>query len=64
MLTYTDASLSLSQACENGNFPEGGNEGQRVATPTSFSIFNFYDIKSLWFKFDHDIFAGFKMPRL
>jgi hypothetical protein len=36
----------------------------RVATPTSISIFDSYDIKSLWFKFGHDIFTGFKMPRL
>ena len=31
----------------NGNFPEGGNKGGRVATPTSFSIFDSYGIKSL-----------------
>ena len=42
----------------------GMREGERVATPTSFSIFDFYDMKSLWFKFGHDIFAGFKMARL
>jgi hypothetical protein len=29
------------------NFPEGRNEGGRVTTPTSFSIFDFYDMKSL-----------------
>ena len=28
-------------------FPEGGNEGGRVATPTNFLMFDFYDIKSL-----------------
>ena len=37
-------------------FTEGGNEGGRVATPTSFSIFDSCGIKSLWFKFGHDIF--------
>ena len=43
---------------------EGGNEGGREATPTSISVFDSYDMKTLWFKFDHDIFSGFKMPRL
>ena len=32
---------------KNDNFLEGGNEEGRVATPTSFSIFNFHDIESL-----------------
>ena len=27
--------------------PEGRNEGGRVATPTSFSMLDFYDMKSL-----------------
>ena len=35
----------------------------RVATPTGISIIDYYDMKSLWFKFSHDIFAGFKMAR-
>ena len=39
-------------------------EGGKVATPTGFSIFDSCDMKSLWFKFGHDIFAGFKMARL
>ena len=43
--------------------PVGGNEGERVATPTSISIIHSYDMKALWFKFGHDIFTGFKMPR-
>jgi hypothetical protein len=38
-------------------FLEGGNERGRIATPTSFSIFDPYEIKSLRFKFGHDIFA-------
>ena len=45
-------------------FPEGGNEEGRFATPTSFSIFDSYDMKSLGFKFGRDIFTGFKRPRL
>ena len=39
--------------------PEGRIEGGRVATPTSFLIFDSYDMKSLPGKFD--IFTGFKM---
>ena len=37
---------------------------RRQATPTSFSIFDSYDMKSLWFKFGHDIFTGFKIASL
>ena len=44
----------------NAYVSEGRNEGVRVATPTNFSIFDFYDMKSLWFKFGYDIFGGFK----
>ena len=47
---------------QNAYVPEGGNEGGRVATPTSISIFDSYDMKSLWFRFGYDIFNGFKMP--
>ena len=32
---------------ENAYVPEGRNEGGRVATPTNFSIFDSYDMKSL-----------------
>ena len=46
---------------QNAYIAEGGNEGGRVATPTSISIFDSYDMKSLWIKFGHDIFTGFKM---
>ena len=31
----------------NAYVPEGGNEGGREATPTSFSMFDFYGIKAL-----------------
>ena len=48
----------------NAYVPEGGNEKGRVATPISISIFDSYHMKSLWFKFGHDIFTGFKIPRL
>ena len=40
---------------------EGRNEEGRVATATSFLIFNSYDMKSLWGKFVFDIFTGFKI---
>ena len=31
----------------NAYVPEGGNEGERKATPTSISIFDSYDMKTL-----------------
>ena len=67
LATYTHARLSLPQACfytYYGNFPEGRNKEGRVATPTSFSIFDAFDMKTLWFEFGHDIPTGFKMPAL
>ena len=42
----------------------GGNEEGGRATPTSISIFDSYDMKTLWFEFGHDIFTGVKMPTL
>ena len=48
----------------NAYIPEGGNEGGKEATPTSFSIFDFYGTKALLFEFGNDIFTDFKMPRL
>ena len=63
---YTHARLSLPQACFTPKIAifrrrEWGRDG---CHSTSFSIFDFYDMKGLWFKFGHDIFAGFKMPGL
>jgi hypothetical protein len=49
---------------QNANVPEGGNEGGRVATSTSISIFDSYDMKRWWFEFGHDIVNDFKMSRL
>ena len=43
--------------------PEGRNERGRVATLTSFSRFDSYDMKSWRFRFGHGIFTGFKMAR-
>ena len=45
----------------NAYYPEGGNERRRIATPTSISIFDSDDMKSLCFRFGLDIFTGFKM---
>ena len=42
--------------------PEGRNEEERVATPTSFSIFDSYGMKSLGFELHYDIFTGLKIP--
>jgi hypothetical protein len=43
-----------------------GREWERelCSTPTSNSIFDSYDMETLWFKFGHGIFNGFKMSRL
>ena len=41
-----------------------GWEWGRGATPTSISIFDSYDMKTLRFELGHDIFTGFKMPTL
>jgi hypothetical protein len=41
--------------------PEDENEKGRGATSTGLSIFNSFDIKTLKFKFGHDIFTGFKL---
>ena len=40
---------------QNAYVPEGGIEGGMEATPTSISIFDSYDMKTLWFEFGHDI---------
>ena len=44
-VTKVHAVLPVSTV--NAFVPEGGNEGEREATPTSISIFDFYDIKTL-----------------
>ena len=44
----------------NAYVPESRNEGGRVAAPTSFSIFDSYDMKSSRFKVGHGILTGFK----
>ena len=56
----------FAQSClfMNQNVPEGGYEEGRRATPSGILIFDPYNMKTLCFKFDHDTFSGFKMPRL
>ena len=39
----------------------GGSEGGRVATPTSFSIFDSYDMKTLRFRLGHENFTCFQL---
>ena len=52
-LTYQISYSRVQKSIENFvfrpnvNFPEGRNERGRVATPTGFSIFDSYDMKSL-----------------
>ena len=38
-------------------------EGGSVATPTSFSVFDSYDMKILWFKFVHGFTAILKAKK-
>jgi hypothetical protein len=42
-------------------FQRAGMKKGRVATLTSFLIFDSYDMKSLLLKFGHGIFSGLKM---
>ena len=46
---------------QNAHVLEGRIEKGRVATPIRFSLFHSYDMKSLRFQFDHDIFISFKI---
>ena len=68
---YLVRTLGLKMFAQGGLFmkknayvPEGVNGEGRGATPTSISIFDFYDMTSLCFKFGHDIFTAFKIARL
>ena len=45
-------------------YSRGQEWGREGVTLTSISVFDSYNMKTLWFKFGHDIFSGFKMPRL
>ena len=49
---------------KNGKVHEGGRVGRSSATPTKLYSVNFYDLKSMSFKFGNDIFNTFEMPRV
>ena len=49
---------------KNGNVYEGGKVGRSNANPTKFFSVDFYDLKSLSFKFGNDTFITFEMPRV
>ena len=49
---------------KNGHVHEGGKVGRSDATPTNFFSVDFYDLKSLSFKFGNDTFITFEMPRV
>ena len=62
---YKKKYISLrSLACLQCKMPLFQRVGMRGGTPTSISIFDSYDIKTLWFEFGHDIFTGLKIPTL
>ena len=48
---------------KNGHVHEGGKVGRSNATPTKLFSVNFYDLKSMSFKFGNDIFIILDMPR-
>ena len=50
--------------CKMAMFQRMGMKEGGGATPTSISIFDFFDTKTLWFEFGHDIFTGFKLQTL
>ena len=47
-------------ACLRSKMPKFQRAGMRVAIPTTFLIFDSYDMKSLWSRFGCNIFTGFK----
>ena len=49
---------------KNGHIHEGGKVGRSNATLTEFVSVDFYDLKSLSFKFGNDTFITFEMPRV
>ena len=58
------AYLYAARPVYNAYLSVGRKEGEREATPTSVSIFDSYDMKTLWFKFGAKIFSDYKMQRL
>ena len=49
---------------KNGHVHEGGKVETSNATPTKLFSVDFYDLKSLSFKFGNDIFITFEIPRV
>ena len=49
---------------KNGHVHEGRKVRSSNATPTNFFSVDFYDLKSLSFKFGNDTFITFEMPRV
>ena len=48
---------------KNGHVHQGRKVGRSNATPTKKFSVDSYDLKSMSFIFDNDIFIGFEMPR-
>ena len=64
LLIHSCSKCLPRMACLWIKMPMFGNEGARVTTPTSISMFDSNDMKSLWFKFSLDIFTGFKKLKI
>ena len=47
----------------NAYVPESRNE-EGMGAISTISIFDSYDMNTVWFKFGHDIFNDLKIPRL
>ena len=47
---------------KNGHVHEGGRVETSNATPTNFISVDFYDLKSMLFKFGNDVFITFEIP--
>ena len=48
---------------KNDHFHEGRKVGRSNANPVKLFSVDFYDLKSMSFKFGNDIFITFEMPR-
>ena len=49
---------------KNGHVYKDGKVGGSNATPTKFVSVDYYDLKSLSFKFGNDTFITFEIPRV
>ena len=48
---------------KNGQVHEDGKVGRSSASPTELFSVDSYNLKSMSFEFDNDIFITFEMPR-